>query len=344
MTSKTKLKIDKQKYNLIDLENIIEEGKKTILKTFFDIGKSLFIIRECDLFQKFYGTFQNYCLEKWDISDRQARNLINAYNVLSNLQDFIDNSEGGTIVPKILPLTETQCRPLSRIKNIEDQIKVLDSVHGKINNPNNTVPLSLTEKLITETSIELNFLKEPVQKEKDLISSYQSQIYDKLKELKKGDSVDKIKSLQEQVNTIFSELINTFEKQEPEPRPEIVIENEQSFEELENEFLEYMEESRKIFRLKDVDTRGLNRRDKTNSRRNGWFNDICSRLSEKIKEPFEKSFKAGYWSTVTNYDFQIILQKNSNKNSSNLSVMSYRESLLRDLYDLLKRANSTETE
>lgn len=330
MTSKTKLKIDKQKYNLIELENIIEEGKKTILTTFFDIGKSLFIIREGDLFQKGYGTFQNYCLEKWDISDRQARNLINAYSVINSLKN-------GTIVPKIYPQTETQCRPLSKIKNVEDQIKVLDSVHGKINNPNNTVPLSLTEKLIKQTSIELHFLKEPVKKEKDLVSPYQSKMYDKLKEFKTWDSVDEIKSLQVQINIIFFDLIKTFEQQEPEPGPEIIFEDEQDFEQFENEFLKYMEECKVFSKSKDKETRKKNRERGWNTSRYPLFSWTCQNLPERLKEKFEKYFTSGCWSYVMSSSFEALFEINKlNETATSLSPARDEESLARDLYFVLR--------
>ena len=329
MTSKTKTKIDNIDYTELNrLEIIIQEGKKTILNTFFDIGEALSIISKKKLFRDNYKTFEIYCLEKWDISDRQARNLINAYSVLNSLKNR-------TIVPKILPATETQCRPLSRIKNIEDQIKVLDSVHGKINNPNNTVPLSLTEKLIKQTSIELNFLKEPVQKEKYLVSPYQLQINDKLKELKRWDNVDEIKSLQVQINIIFSDLIKTFEQQKP--GPEIIIEDEQDFEQFENEFLEYMEECKVFSKSKDKETRKKNRERGWNTSRYPLFSWTCQNLPERLKEKFEKYFTSGCWSYVMSSSFEALFDINKlNETATSLSPAKDEESLARDLYFVLR--------
>lgn len=329
MASKKKVAIlQNDDTELTKLERIIQEGKKTIINTFFDIGEALFIISKKKLFRDEYDTFEIYCLEKWDISDRQARNLINAYRVLNSLKN-------GTIVPKIYPQTETQCRPLSKIKNVEDQVKVLDSVHGKINNPNNTVPLTLTEKLIKETSIELHFLKEPVKKEKDLVSPYQSKMYDKLKEFKRWDNVDEIKSLQVQINIIFSDLIKTFEQ--AEPGPEIIIEDEKDFEQFENEFLEYMEECKVFAKSRDKETRKKNREKGWNTSRYPLFSWTCQNLPERLKEKFEKYFTSGCWSYVMSSSFESLFEINKlNETATSLSPARDEESLARDLYFVLR--------
>ena len=57
---------------------------------------------------KQHGTFEDYCREQWDFTDRRARYLLSAAEVIHNL-------ETGTIVP-VLPTNEAQARPLTKLE------------------------------------------------------------------------------------------------------------------------------------------------------------------------------------------------------------------------------------
>lgn len=86
---------------LIELERKIELG----LQTFVEVGEALLEIRDSRLYKIEHSTFEEYCREKWSMSDRQARHLISASSVTTNL------SKTGTIVPKV----ESQARPLAKL-------------------------------------------------------------------------------------------------------------------------------------------------------------------------------------------------------------------------------------
>ncbi len=89
---------------LTELEHTIEAG----LKTFVDVGMALLEIREAKLYRGTHGTFERYCADRWQFTDRRARMLIDAAGAVEHLKT-------GTIVP-VLPATESQARPLTQLK------------------------------------------------------------------------------------------------------------------------------------------------------------------------------------------------------------------------------------
>jgi hypothetical protein len=88
--------------DLIRLEDTIKRG----LETFVEVGNALAEIRDRKLYRTEHATFADYCKAKWSISDRRARQLMDAAEVVAEV------SKSGTIVPK----TESQARPLTRLK------------------------------------------------------------------------------------------------------------------------------------------------------------------------------------------------------------------------------------
>jgi len=87
--------------DLIALEKVIERG----LETFVQVGEALAEIRDRKLFSTEHPTFAEYCKAKWKMSDRRARQLMDASEVVTAI------SKSGTIVPK----TESQTRPLTTL-------------------------------------------------------------------------------------------------------------------------------------------------------------------------------------------------------------------------------------
>lgn len=83
-------------------ETTIEQG----LKTFVDVGNALLAIRDKRLYRQSFGTFEDYCQDRWSMERNYANKLIAAAVVVENL---------GTIVP-VLPATESQARPLTRLE------------------------------------------------------------------------------------------------------------------------------------------------------------------------------------------------------------------------------------
>jgi hypothetical protein len=87
--------------DLIALESVIERG----LKTFLQVGKALTTICDRRLYRTEHPTFADYCKAKWKMSDRRARQLMDAAEVTSTI------AKSGTTVPK----SERQARPLATL-------------------------------------------------------------------------------------------------------------------------------------------------------------------------------------------------------------------------------------
>jgi hypothetical protein len=85
---------------LQEFETTIERG----LQTFYEVGYALAEIREQRLYRAEYGTFEDYCTERWKMRRNYANKLIAASEVAGNL---------GTTVPK--PASERQTRPLAKL-------------------------------------------------------------------------------------------------------------------------------------------------------------------------------------------------------------------------------------
>jgi len=79
----------------------LEERVEAGLTNFIDVGNALSEIRDAKLYRASHGTFEDYCRERWGMSDRRARQLMTA-------------SQIGTMVPEMK--TERQARELSRVE------------------------------------------------------------------------------------------------------------------------------------------------------------------------------------------------------------------------------------
>ncbi|NJK81772.1 MAG: hypothetical protein HC876_18405 [Chloroflexaceae bacterium] len=88
-------------------EQIIERG----LKTFFEVGAALVRVRDLKLYRVEHRTFEAYCQERWGIERRQAYRLMDATEVVENVSNWTQT----------LPTNEAQARPLTRLKEPEQQ-------------------------------------------------------------------------------------------------------------------------------------------------------------------------------------------------------------------------------
>lgn len=84
---------------LTQLEATIAAG----LQTFVEVGRALLEIRDARLYRQEFGTFEDYCRERWAMSRSYAHRTIEAAQVAVNLLP----------IGNILPATESQARPLS---------------------------------------------------------------------------------------------------------------------------------------------------------------------------------------------------------------------------------------
>lgn len=96
-----------ERNNLVELESVIQKN----LTAFYEVGFALMQIRDNRLYREIYGTFEEYCKSKWDISRPRAYELMKAAEVKENLSAVAD-------------IPERQLRPLTRIKDPEERREV----------------------------------------------------------------------------------------------------------------------------------------------------------------------------------------------------------------------------
>jgi len=89
-----------EKNELCQHEAVIEQG----LKTFVDVGNALLAIRDKRLYRQDFGTFEDYCQDRWGMVRRQADRLIAAAETAENLRPI-----------GLIPQSESVIRPLTRL-------------------------------------------------------------------------------------------------------------------------------------------------------------------------------------------------------------------------------------
>lgn len=82
-------------------EIVIKQG----LETFVEVGTALMAIRDKRLYRAGFGTFEDYCRERWGMTRRNANRLVAASETISYL---------GPMGP--IPATERQARPLTKLE------------------------------------------------------------------------------------------------------------------------------------------------------------------------------------------------------------------------------------
>lgn len=87
---------------LTDLETVIERG----LATFVEVGEALIEIRGSRLYRFDYGTFEDYCRERWGFAHTVANQYMDAAKVVGVLTSA--NAE-------VLPTNEAQARGLAAV-------------------------------------------------------------------------------------------------------------------------------------------------------------------------------------------------------------------------------------
>ena len=98
------------------LEQRHKRNEETIskgLKTFVEVGNALAEIRDSKSYKEVagYDTFEAYCRDKWEMVASRARQLCLAANIVENIKS----------VTIVTPSTESQARPLTKLKTPEQQ-------------------------------------------------------------------------------------------------------------------------------------------------------------------------------------------------------------------------------
>jgi hypothetical protein len=101
---------------LSECEAIIRRG----LGTFVEVGFALARIRDSKLYRAEFGTFEDYCSARWDMSARRARQLWDAAEVIGQLRSQKFSA---------LPMNESQTRPLTELPR-EEQVPAWEEAVG----------------------------------------------------------------------------------------------------------------------------------------------------------------------------------------------------------------------
>jgi hypothetical protein len=91
-------------------QQLLDQSEKTIklgLGQFIDVGNALISINDHKLYRIGFETFDDYCQQRWNLSDNYAYRLINAARCVAVLKEKL-KPEGVTI----FPTNESQVRPL----------------------------------------------------------------------------------------------------------------------------------------------------------------------------------------------------------------------------------------
>lgn len=81
---------------------------RNCLKSQIEFGRSLRDFRDAKLYRSTHGTFEEYCVDALDMSERRVYELIAAADVIDSLEENCANGA-------VLPTNERQVRPLTRL-------------------------------------------------------------------------------------------------------------------------------------------------------------------------------------------------------------------------------------
>jgi len=115
-----------EELKLTQYENVIEQN----LSGFMLVGRALKAIKDEKLYRAKFSTFEDYCHERWGLSDKHSYRLIEAYTCVDKLQKALVSPIGETRYPK----NESQVRPLTPLvpeKQVEAWQQVLEACKGK---------------------------------------------------------------------------------------------------------------------------------------------------------------------------------------------------------------------
>lgn len=109
MTALERLDVDEREH-LAECEIIIEAG----LASFVEVGEALAQVRDSRLYRAEYGTFEDYCRERWGLSRKRSYDLMAASSTVKALSPNGDNP---------IPENEGQARALAPLRDDPDAMR-----------------------------------------------------------------------------------------------------------------------------------------------------------------------------------------------------------------------------
>lgn len=100
---------------LVSLEKIIDAG----LDSFVQVGDALAEIRDSRLYRIEYGTFEEYCVEKWGFTRGYAKRLISSAEIAAEItapeRKPLEINKKSVPIGTFSPSSESQVRPLAAL-------------------------------------------------------------------------------------------------------------------------------------------------------------------------------------------------------------------------------------
>jgi len=134
-----------------ELETVIESG----LKTFVEVGNALSEIRDNLLYRVDHDTFEDYCVDRWEMKRAYADRLIKSAEVANNLTPMGAKSENN----HNFPTSERQVRPLTKLDPDEQKEVWQEAIETA---PNGKVTAKHVEEVI-EARNETSGLSQPME-------------------------------------------------------------------------------------------------------------------------------------------------------------------------------------
>ena len=98
-----------ERSRLDELETVIRRG----LQSFIEAGEALTEVRDSRLYRHTYATFEEYCRDRWNISDSRARQLVAAAETVTTV----------TVAGLPAPSNEAQARELAPLREEPEKLR-----------------------------------------------------------------------------------------------------------------------------------------------------------------------------------------------------------------------------
>jgi len=117
-------------------------------RAFYEAGAALRELRDRRLYRSTHKTFEEYCQYRFGYHRRHSYQLINAAAVVENLCAISAQTDLGTKNTQILPTSEYQIRPLTKLEPVEQLIawqQAVEEADGKV--PSGRIVKGIVERL-----------------------------------------------------------------------------------------------------------------------------------------------------------------------------------------------------
>ncbi|AVH63867.1 hypothetical protein [Nostoc sp. 'Peltigera membranacea cyanobiont' N6] len=132
--------------------------ERRVERAFFEAGKALTELRDRRLYRSTHKTFEEYCRDRFAHSRQQSNYLIAAAGVYENLTTIgcqnVANENLTTIGCQILPTSERQVRPMTKLEPQEQQevwLRAVEVAGGKV--PTGRIVKDVVQRIMERTKV-----------------------------------------------------------------------------------------------------------------------------------------------------------------------------------------------